>query len=121
MNGAEAGASDSVVRTPQKSVTPHHRSAIRRLQDESVPVSVLSPSPRQMAAAGGGTNTEIKNERAALKQQLSSLLTPHVFESMDQFSKAAYLEENQRLFMQAMRQRLERLAQRTVTQPVEIS
>ncbi|KAF5403301.1 hypothetical protein PHET_03250 [Paragonimus heterotremus] len=114
VNSAEAGASDSVAQTPQKSVTPHHRSAIRRLQDGSV----LSPSPRQMAAGGGGTNTEIKNERAVLKQQLPSLLTPHMFESMDLFSKAAYLEENQRLFMQAMRQRLERLALRTVIQPV---
>ncbi|KAF8568536.1 hypothetical protein P879_01301 [Paragonimus westermani] len=121
MNSTDAGVSDSFVQTLQKSVTPLHRSAIRRLQDGPVPGSVVNPSPRQMAAAGDGLSTEIKNERAVLKQQLPSLLTPHLFESMDLFSKAAYLEENQRLFMQAMRQRLERLALRTVIQPVEIS
>ncbi|KAA3678614.1 nuclear pore complex protein Nup205 [Paragonimus westermani] len=120
VNSTDAGVSDSFVQTLQKSVTPHHRSAIRRLQDGPVPGSVVNPSPRQMAVAGE-VSTEMKNERAALKQQLPSLLTPHLFDSMDVFSKAAYLEENQRLFMQAMRQRLERLALRTVIQTVEIS
>ncbi|CAL8096385.1 unnamed protein product [Calicophoron daubneyi] len=96
------------------SVLHRKQSSLRRLQDSpysrNVRIQPETPKLNQTNLSSDGSS--FKKEAAALKEQLPHILIADLFECMTRLSKAAYLESNQRLFLQVMQRRLERFATR---------
>ncbi|CAH8439301.1 unnamed protein product [Dicrocoelium dendriticum] len=89
--------------------------SIRRLGSDSLAGALSTKSPRRTDLTDG-QKAELKPDRSTIKQRLPSLLKPEVMTGLARLSEASYLNPNERLFIQVMKHRLERLVPRTTAE-----